>query len=329
MHVTITGGTGFIGTRLAERCVERGDTVIALGQKNTSAESANLARLEDAGVDVRMGSVTDSAAVERAVAGSDVVFHLAAAMHEMNVPDGHYHEVNIEGTRNVLAVSARAGIRRVVHGSTIGVYGITHGRVDETTPCVPTNIYGRTKLEAERVVLEAAERVPLVVVRIPEIYGPGDRRLLKMFRGLRRGRFPMVGRGRNLHPLLFVDDLIDGLWQAAESDAVVGEVVLFAGPTAITTTEMVRTVAESVGVKGPRFRLPMWPFLLVGTVLEKTLRPMGIQPPLHTRRLDFFRKGFEVSADKARRLLGFEPHVSFRDGAKATADWYRSQGLLT
>lgn len=328
MRVLITGGTGFIGSRLALRCAERGDEVRVLAQENTDAESSNRAELTDAGVEIQLGSVTDVEPVRQAMEHIDVAFHLAAAQHEMNVPDEKFYAVNVEGTRNVLDAASDAGVRRVVHGSTIGVYGQPHGVLDEDSPVDPDNIYGVTKLEGERLALSWSDDVTVVAIRIPEVYGPGDRRLLKLFKAIDRGAFFMIGPGRNLHHLVYVDDLVDGLLAAAGSSDTPGELFLLAGPAPVSTDRMVLAVADAVGRPGPKFRAPLWPFVILATAMEVTLRPLGIQPPLHRRRLDFFRKSFELSSAKAERVFGFSPSVSFEEGARRTAEWYRAEGLL-
>lgn len=327
MNVVITGGTGFIGSRLALELVEAGNSLTALGQANTPAEADNMARLERAGVRVVKASVTDPAALAAALRAAETVFHLAAAQHEMNVPDRHFHQVNVTGTRNVLEAALRAGVRRVVHGSTIGVYGPARGVIDESTPCRPDNIYGRTKLEGERVALSYADRLPVVAVRIPEVYGPGDRRLLKLFRAVRRGRFVRIGSGRNLHHPIYVDDLTAALRALAAHPAAAGRVVLLAGKHPVSTDEMLDAIAAAVGVQPPRLRAPLAPLLAAATVLELGLRPFKIQPPLHRRRMDFFRKSFSLRADRAAEL-GVLPRVGFAEGARRAAEWYRSAGLL-
>jgi nucleoside-diphosphate-sugar epimerase len=328
MKIAITGGTGFIGSRLAERCLDRGDDVTVLGQANTDSEACNIRALETRGIRVVQGSVTDPGPVARALAGSDVVFHLAATQHEMNIPDQRFRDVNVSGTRRLLEAAEQAGVRRVVHGSTIGVYGALVGTIDEDTPCRPDNIYGVTKLDGERLALDFSDRVPVVAIRIPEVYGPGDRRLLKLFRAIERNRFFMIGAGQNLHQPMYVHDLIDGLFAAAMVDRAAGRVFLFAGKTPVTTREMVSAIAESLGRAGARFTVPLAPLWALATVMELTLRPLGIQPPLHRRRMDFFRKSFTLNGERAKDILGFIPQTGFREGARRTADWYHAQGLL-
>lgn len=328
MKVAITGGTGFIGSRLADQCVSLGYTVTVLGQANNEAEASNIRKLESRGIRVVQGSVTDADAVAHVVAGADVVFHLAATQHEMNIPDQRFWDVNVSGTRMVLEAAERAGVRLVVHGSTIGVYGALDGQIDEETPCRPDNIYGITKLEGEKVALSFRDRIPLVVIRIPEVYGPGDRRLLKLFRAIERNVFFMIGSGKNLHQPIFVDDLVAGFLAAATNERAVGQLLLFAGKDPVTTREMVSAIAEALGRPGARFTVPLAPLWGVATLMELTLRPLGIQPPLHRRRMDFFRKSFTLRAARTGEVLGFFPGTGFRDGARRTAEWYREQGLL-
>lgn len=328
MRVLITGGTGFIGSRLALRCGERGHAVRVLALENTDAESSNRDTLEAAGIELQLGSVTDPEVVRLATEGMDVVFHLAATQHQMNVPDERFRNVNVGGTKNLLEAAAAAGVRRVVHGSTIGVYGRASGVLDEDSPVEPDNIYGITKLEGERLALSWNDRVPVSAIRIPEVYGPGDRRLLKLFRAIQKRAFFMIGSGRNLHHVLYVDDLVEALMTVAESPAAIGDLFVLAGPEPVTSNRMARAVADALGVPPPRLRLPLWPFAVLAAVLEFTLRPVGIQPPLHRRRLDFFRKSFELSTRKAEEAFGFSPAVDFEEGARRTAAWYRDEGLL-
>lgn len=328
MSVLITGGTGFIGSRLALECLRRGHAVKVLGQENTPAESSNRKMVEDRGGEVLLRSVTERQGLPELLDGVDVVFHLAATQHEMNVPDQKFWDVNVSGTRNLLDASVQAGVKRFVHGSTIGVYGVTTGVIDENTLCVPDNIYGVTKLEGERIALGYRDRIPVVVIRIPEVYGPGDRRLLKLFKAIGKNAFFVIGSGENLHHLIYIDDLVEGLLQAAVHPDAANGLFLLAGKEAVTTNEMVSTIARQLGAREPKFCAPMLPFLAAATVLEKTLRPLGIQPPLHRRRLDFFKKDLPLSSDLAHWKFGFDPKVDFEEGSRRTAEWYMDVGLL-
>jgi len=329
MKLLITGGTGFIGSRLALKARRDGRAVVVAGQVNTDAERARLKELEAAGVEVEEGPLQDGAYARRISAGCDLVIHLAAAQHEANVPDTYFEAVNVEATRALLEASVAAGARRFVYGSTIGVYGeASAGVLSEESPPRPVNIYGRTKLAAERVVTSYATKLPTSIVRISETYGPGDFRLLKLFRAIDRGRFFMIGPGLNRRQVIHVDDLISILLRAGEHPAAVGEIFVAAGAEIMTTREMVDRIAAALRRAPPRARAPLWPFLMLAVAMEATLKPLGIQPPLHRRRLDFFRKSFVFDTTKVRDVLGYTPVVAFADGAAETAAWYRAMGYL-
>jgi dihydroflavonol-4-reductase len=127
---------------------------------------------------------------------------------------------------------------------------------------------------------------------------------------------------------MHVDDLVRALLIVAVHDAAAGETFVLPGEEVLTTRQMVDAIASVLGRSVPRLRLPMWPFLSAAVVFETVFKPMRIDPPLHRRRLDFFRKTFVFSTDKARRLLGFTPEIPFASGARDTAEWYGRQGLL-
>lgn len=328
MRVLITGATGFIGSRLTRHCLGEGMAVRALGRLNNPAEAQNAEELAAQGAELHDVSVEDPAALAKVMAGVDTVFHLAAAQHEANVPDSYFRSINVDGTRNVFEAAAAARVGRVVHGSTIGVYGWRAGSVvRDDSPLEPSNIYGVTKLEAETIVRSFEGRVPFAIARISEAYGPGDRRLLKLFKGAERGLSVVIGDGRNLHHLVYIDDLLDGLLRAGREDGALGKTFVLAGPRAVTSREMIDAVAGSLGGKVRMLRVPLAPLMGTAALLEATLGRLGVQPPLHRRRMDFFRKSFEFSLEESR-AFGYAPRVELAAGIQATADWYALQGLV-
>ncbi len=197
MRIFLTGGAGFIGSQLAQHAQKAGHTVTVATAINNDSGKFRCELLARAGITVVEARLEDSRRLWDALPGHDAVIHLAAAQHEAEAPESHFRKVNVEGTRNLLTLAADASVRRFVHGSTIGVYGnAINGLLDESSPLSPDNPYGRTKAEAERVVLDFPHRLDVVVVRISETYGPADMRLLKLFRAIQRGRFVTLGSGR-------------------------------------------------------------------------------------------------------------------------------------
>ena len=137
----------------------------------------------------------------------------------------------------------------------------------------------------------------------------------------------MIGDGENLHHLVYIDDLIEGMLAAATRPEAVGKTVVLAGDKAISTNEMVQDVARLLRVKPPGLRIPMGPVMFVARTLERVLRPLGIQPPLHPRRMNFYLKSFSFKMPGTVEALGCTPKVDFPAGAAATARWYAEQGL--
>jgi nucleoside-diphosphate-sugar epimerase len=267
--------------------------------------------------------------VRDSVKDVDVVFHLAAAQHESNVPDQYFWDVNVTGTKNLLDVCLAAHVERFVYGSTIGVYGSGGETVlDEETLACPDNIYGVTKLAAERLVRSYMDQLSPVVIRISETYGPGDRRLLKLFRSLVDRTFFMIGDGNNLHHPIYIDDLTHGLLLSAESDLASGNVIILAGREHLTTKEMVSVIADQLGVSPREFHVPLVPLLMAATVIGRVFPALGVHPPIYRRRMDFFTKNLVFSQEKASRVLGFTPEYSFEHGVYLTAGWYQENGFL-
>jgi dihydroflavonol-4-reductase len=325
----ITGGSGFIGSRLARLALERGHSVTVVTAVNNPTEHARCAALKKEGINVLEAPLEDSFALARALVGHEAVIHLAAAQHEAHAPETHFHQVNVEGTRRLLELAARAGVTRFVHGSTIGVYGWAARRIlDEQSTLAPDNPYGRTKAVAESVVRAFESPMERCIIRISETYGPGDMRLLKLFRGVQSGRYVTVGRGNNEHQLIYVDDLARGLLQATSAPGLNNETIVLAGSERVTTNAMVSAISSAVAQRRRLFHAPMWPFIAAAYVLEKTMTPLGLKPPLHRRRLDFFKKSFRFSTAKAEKLLEFRATTNFIEGASRTADWYRANGFL-
>jgi dihydroflavonol-4-reductase len=328
MKVLVTGATGFTGGHLVRHLLEAGHSVVAMVRPSGLARAEPLQR---AGAEVRVADLTDAAAVRRAVDGCELVHHIAATYREAGQSARAYTQVNVEGTRHVLEAALAAGARRVVHCSTGGVHGhITHPPADETAPFAPGDVYQRTKLEAERLASAFGRQhaVEVVIARPIGIYGPGDLRFLKMFRGIARGRFPMLGRGEVFYHLTYIADLVRGFELCGSVPRAAGREYLLAGPSYTTLNEFVRTVAAELRVAPPRLRLPVWPVWVAGALCEAVCVPLGVDPPLFRRRVDFYRKSRAFTTARARAELGYNPVVDLQTGIRLTADWYRGNGLL-
>jgi dihydroflavonol-4-reductase len=330
VKVLVTGATGFTGSHLAATLAGRGDEVRALVRPRSRAKF-DASPLPRQGVVAVDGDLTDAAAIRRAAEGVEVVYHIAATYREAGQPDAAYRAINVDGTRHVLEAAQAGGARRVVHCSTGGVHGhIAKPPANEDAPFNPGDVYQETKLEAEQAARAFGDRTgfDVVVVRPIGIYGPGDTRFLKMFRGLARGKFPMIGDGTPFYHLTYIDDLVEGFRLAGTQSAAKGRTYIFAGPRYTTLEELVQLVARELKVAPPAMHWPAWPFWTAGLLCEMVCVPLRIEPPIFRRRVDFYTKSRAFDTSRARTELGFAPKVDLEEGIKRTADWYRSEGLL-
>jgi nucleoside-diphosphate-sugar epimerase len=327
MKILVTGATGFTGKALIRRLLDDGQQVIGLDYK----EGHKTAELRGWGAELIIGSVTDPQVVRHCMQGVDVVHHLAAAFREMNVPQSHYYDVNVTGTRNVIAAAFEAKVRKFVYCSTCGV----HGNVDnppggEDAPIQPADYYQQTKYEAEPIVLEYVQRgLKATIIRPAAIYGPGDpERFYLIYRRVAKGWFPMIGSGRTYYHPLYIDNLVDALILAMDESKGNGEAYLIADEEYVAIEDLVRRVGRVMNVDLKVRRFPVWPVVAAGHVVEKVCKPLGINPPIFPRRVDWYRQNRAFRIDKAKRELGYRPAVSLDDGLRRTYEWYRSEGLV-
>ena len=331
MRLLVTGGTGFIGSHLAEEGRRRGAEVIAFGLTDRPEEQANAERLKKLGAEVLPGSITDAELCRQAMRGVTHVFHLAVAMREGGKSDEFFESINLDGTRHLLEAASVQRVERFVYCSTIGIYGHrAPGITREDSPLAPGNIYERTKVSAERLVREFAEKcdLPSVVLRPADVYGPRDQRLLKMFKGVSRGRFPLFGSGEGRRHMVYVDDVVSAFFKACERDEALGQGLIIAGPKSCTLRELLDEVARATGSKRYGFRLPLAPMLTVAAVVEDACAALKIDPPIYRRRMDFFHSDSEFDTSRARHVLHWEPKVDLREGIRRTLEDYRQSGAL-
>jgi len=327
--ILITGATGFIGCRLAELWQAEGNAVRAIGMVRNEIEAKRVAGLRRAGVECSATDLFDGKGIDAVLDGVETVVHLAAAQHEANVDDDYFIKVNVNATRDLIGKCETRGVRRFFYASSIGVYGVhDDSAIDEQTATSPDNAYGRSKVAAEAMLRDNHGDIDIFIGRIGETYGPWDLRLHKVYAGILKNRFWLVGPARNLHQPIYVDDLAAAIERQLATPAAIGVPVILCGDRPISTETLCENIAESLDRSLSALRIPMWPLLAAAIGMEMTLGKVGIQPPLHRRRLDFFRKSLSFSTATRDRLLALPGQTSFKDGARKTAEWYRSNDWL-
>lgn len=314
----VTGATGFVGGRLAAALAGSGYRVRALTRRGSGLEA-----LERLGVEVVRGDLADPASLRNAAQGASVVFHAAGRVSDWG-PREAFLRTNAEGTRNVVAACREAGVARLVHLGSLTVLGLPRdGRVvsEETPTAQPArgDFYTESKLLAERWVVEAHGKGGLAttVVRPGAIWGPGDPNVIpRVARLLRRGAMPLVDGGRNLLGLTHVANLVHGLLLAAESGAAAGRLYHVTDGEEITAREALDAIADALGVRRPRLPLPFGLVLGAAALVEAASRALGrtSPPPVTRYGVRFVSCHARYDVGRARRELGYEPVVAFREG---------------
>ncbi|MCS6770652.1 MAG: NAD-dependent epimerase/dehydratase family protein [Kiritimatiellae bacterium] len=326
VQVLVTGATGFTGSVLTRKLVERGARVRAITRRDPPES------LRELPVEWIRGQVFDPQTVREAADGAEYVFHIAAAYRTAGIPDEMYGLVHVTSTKLLVeAVSRNPGFKRFVHVSTVGVHGhIDDPPADESYRFAPGDVYQKTKAEAELWLRENAPRfgVPFTVIRPAAIMGPDDTRLLKLFKMAKRGIFPLLGFGKCLYHLIHVEDLCEAMLIAAVHPAAEGEVFIIGNLEPISLEEMGRLIARTLGRPFVPFRIPAAPVFAAAAACEAVCRVLGKEPPLHRRRVAFYTKDRAFNVSKMRNRLGFTPRYDNERGIVETARAYVAKGWL-
>ena len=326
--VLVTGATGFTGINLTRKLVEAGVKVTAVARR-----SSDLSPLEGLEITWIRGDVFDEEVIAKAVAGQEYVFHVAAAFRDAKSLEKDYWNVHVKSTQLIVQEALKnPNFKRYIHVSTIGVHGhIEDPPATEETRFAPGDGYQRTKLQAEEWLnaFAAEHPLPYVIIRPAAIYGPGDKRLLKLFKMARKKFFLLLGKGKCMYHLVHVDDLTNTFLIAATHADAPGETIISGANEPIATEELARTVANYFGSSFKVIRLPITPFFILGDVCEAICKPLGIEPPIYRRRVAFYSKDRHFDVSKMKRVLGYEPLHSNQDGIEETAQWYVDQGLMS
>jgi len=325
--VLITGATGFTGRVLTRRLVQEGHQVRAIARN-----SSNLGDLEDLDITWFRGEVYDPDLIQSAMEGVEYVFHIATLFRDGGAAEDEHRKVHVESTQ-LLAKQAvsQPGFNRMIHISTVGVHGhIDNPPASETAPYKPGDEYQRTKLEAEEWLRAEAPGLGLeyTILRPAAIYGPEDRRLLKLFRMALKKRYILLGNGKCLYHLIHVEDLVDLMLRAAISDRTPGEAFICGNPEAMTLIDLGRTVAGTLDHPFKPLRIPAGPVFLLADLCEALCKPFGISPPLYRRRVAFFTKDRSFDTRKVRDALDWTPSRDNETGIRETALAYREAGWL-
>jgi nucleoside-diphosphate-sugar epimerase len=321
----ITGATGLLGSHLAEQLVARGERVRALVR-----DSSDTSFLKPLGIEFATADLNKPATLAAALDGADIVYHCAARVGDWGTWPA-FQEAVIDATGNILDACRAVQVGRVLHVSSIIVYGHPRERVDRFTEEEPLgqnlwlwgDYYCRAKIAAEE--LCRAYPGALTIVRPSWIYGPRDRTSLpRVFKALEAHRAAIVGNGHNLLNIIYASDVADGAIRAANSSAAVGRAYNLSSEGEVTQRQFLTMLTTALG-RGPvRLRFPYRLAFAGGFLAELVARAIRLRRPPHFTRyvVALIGRSTRFSIERARKELGWSPQVAAAEGLKRTLEWY-------
>jgi nucleoside-diphosphate-sugar epimerase len=323
MRVALTGATGFIGGHAAAHFAEQGHDVRAIVRRAGSAPPRTR--------EVHVPDLTDRAAVAAAVAGTDVVVHMAARLHVFREtesdPIAAFRRANVEATRVLAEESARAGVRHFVFLSSLSVVGPTSDAPwTESQPCEPENLYAQSKLEAEGVLgeIERATGFLITSLRAPLTYGPGvGANMQRLIRLVDRGIPLPFGAVRNLRSYIAVENLLAAIDAAIAAGPAARGTFFVSDERDISTPDLILALARGLGTHARLVPVPSALLAAVGRAGDLAGR-FG-PAPINTKMLRQLCGTRQVRTDRFRAATGFVPPVRAEDALAESAAAYRTQ----
>lgn len=324
-RVVVTGAGGFIGSHLVDDQLSKGRKVTAF--------DVNLDRLahQSGNPDCTLakGDVRDKELLETLIPGHDIVFHLASAHLEVNKPPSYFEETNVEAVGRLVDICQRHNVRRLVHCSSVGVFGSLKSLpADESTECAPTIAYEKTKLAGEKALHAAVKDLDYVILRPAWVYGSRCLRTLKLLQAIKRRKFIKVGFKKTYRHPVYITDMLDAFEKAATVPEASGQTLIIGASEALPLDQLIDEVARAVGSDFRPVTVPLMIMAPTCFVVEKIWGVLGKEPPFSTRSLKFFTESSSFDISRARQVLDFQPQVDISEGMARTAEQFAREGLL-
>lgn len=316
----VTGASGYIGSHLVQKLSERGMETRAFVRRTSRIE--RLKSLKN--VEIFYGDLTDISSVERAIKGTQIVYHLGALVNDWgNYQD--FYEVNCLGTQNVLKASIKEGVRSFIYTSTIDVLDLRgKGIVKEDSPYDPSaGSYSRSKMEAEKFVRENIECIPTIILRPPAVYGPEDPQCtMRTLNMARKNLLFLINRGKGIFPHIYIDNLIEAFFLASQEEDAVGEIFNISDGVKTTAKEFFNHLNKIAGKGKIRLSLPYPVAWIVALFMDAFARMTGKQPLLSWTALRFLTLKCRIDISKARDKLGYNPSIYLDEGMHRVKLWW-------
>lgn len=321
MKALITGATGFVGSHLVDKLLQKHYEVYCLKRKTSSTKW-----LDGKNVKYVDGDLFSNEALEECIKEMDYVFHVAGVV-KAKTKEGFYR-ANYEATKNLLEITYKVnpGIKKFVHISSLAACGParTDKPVDENTIPDPITTYGLSKLKAEEEVEKYKNKFPVTIIRPPAVFGPRDTEILIYFKTFSKGLNSVIGFDAKYLSLVYVEDLADGIVLAAENDTANGQKYFICLDKAYNWDEIGSLTSKLLGRKALKIRLPHSVLYSVGYLAELFSTFSKNPATLNLEKCkDITQLRWVCSNEKAKHELGFKTKFTLEESFKKTIDWYK------
>lgn len=327
MTIFLTGGSGFLGSHVAEQLSTKGRKVRALVRRTSNTKF--LEQLDN--VELFEGAMGDAESLERGIEGCEGVIHAAGLVKAKHPED--FNRVNCGGTVNLLnAAKKNKELKRFVLVSSLAAIGPSADGTpvpDDRTP-QPVTHYGRSKLAAERACQAVKDEVPVTIIRPPAIYGPRDNEILAFFQAVNKRVLPYLGSTDNTLSMIYGGDCAAACIAAVDADVPSGSAFFVEDGKVHVFSDMIADVEAALGKRALlRFPIPK-PVLRVAALGSETYGKVRGEAVMLTRDKlnELFEKHWVCDGTPAREALGWKPEMDFSEGARITAKWYQDEGWL-
>lgn len=318
MRILLTGSSGYIGTKLIPHLKALGHTVVGVDRDPGSSDQL------DAFIH---GDLVDPRVAQAAVKDVEVVMHLAAAKGDWGISEAEYYRDNLEATEVLLKAGRAAGVRDWFFYSTVSTMGPSEVAIDESAPFAPAIPYGASKAEAEKLFRRAAAEDPdmrVMVLRPSVVFGAGNppnTNIYRLIDAIERGRFLMIGRGREIKTTSYIDNLIAAHLFLMERMAPGVQTYIYVDEPPLSTGDTVRLLYRFLGKQQPRLYLPLAIAKPIASVSDVAASVFRVDLPITAARIEKFCTGTNFDGSAIRRL-GFRQPVDIEEALRATVEWH-------
>ncbi len=332
-RVLVTGANGFIGQHLVKKLIEKDYLVHGLVMPNTALGELSL--LDNKSLKLVQGDLTNYNSLLNATKDVNEIIHLAGIVKYVNLSDGLYWDINVNGTENLLkaCVENKLKLKRFIYCSTVDVYGGLEDQdkvISEDFQPKPKGIYSKTKYESELVCnkYNQEHKIPITILRPGRVYGEGDLTFLPFLRLIKRKLYFNIGTRDTYMSSIYVEDLVNAFILALENPKAIGNTYIITNDEIVTKKEFANTIASELNIKLSNLSLPKSFVIPPVYVLEKLYSIIGKNPPFSTKKLEFFLQSKKYSIEKAKKELGYKQQTSIKEGIRRTVEWYKKRNLI-